>query len=49
MTKDQMVGWHQWMPLDDSMDMNYSKLQMAKDREACCAVVHGACKESNTS
>ena len=29
----------------DSMDMSFSKLQeMEKDREAWCAVVHGAAK-----
>ena len=37
MTRDEMVGWHH-----DSMDMNLNKLrEMMKDREACCAVVHG--------
>ena len=31
--------------ITDSMDMNLSKLQeMVKDREAWCAVVHGAAK-----
>ena len=31
--------------ITDSMDMNFSKLQeMVKDREACCAAVHGVTK-----
>ena len=31
--------------ITDSMDMNLSKLwETVKDREACCAVVHGAAK-----
>ena len=40
MTEDKMVGWHH-----NSMDMSLSKLQeMVTDREAWCAVVHGAGK-----
>ena len=35
--------------ITNSMDMNFNKLQMVKDREACCAAVHGARKESNTT
>ena len=31
--------------ITDSMDMSWSKLQeMVKDREACCASVHGVAK-----
>ena len=31
--------------ITDSMDVNLSKLQeMVKDREACCAAVHGVTK-----
>ena len=38
--EDEMVEWHH-----DSMDMNLNKLQeMVKDKEACCAVVHGITK-----
>ena len=28
--------------ITDSMDMSLSKLQEMKDREACCAIVHGS-------
>ena len=36
-SEDEMVGWHHWL-----MDMNLSKLwKMVKDREACCAALHG--------
>ena len=32
--------------ITDAMDMNFSKLQeMVRDREAWCAVVHGASKD----
>ena len=40
MTEDEMLNG-----ITDSMDMNLSKLwEMVKDREAWCAVVHGATK-----
>ena len=56
MTEDEMVRWQHWFnghefeqtPGDgttNSMDVSLSKIQeIVKDREACCAVVHGAAK-----
>ena len=36
--------------ITDSTDVSVSKLQeIAKDRGAWCAVVHGGCKESDTT
>ena len=49
MTKDKMVTKDEMdKGLDgttNSMDVSLSKIQeIVKDREACCAVVHGAAK-----
>ena len=39
----QKMGWLDG--ITNSVDMNFSKLQeIVKDREACCAAVHGAAK-----
>ena len=39
MTEDQMDG------ITDTIDMSLSKLrEIVKDREACCAAVHGVAK-----
>ena len=37
-------GWYRmrWSDIIDSMDMNLSKLwEIVKDRETCCAAIHG--------
>ena len=39
-TEDEMAEWHQHL-----MDMSLSELlELVKDREACCAAVHGVTK-----
>ena len=44
-TEDEMVGRHQQL-----MDMSLSKLrEMVKDKEVCCAAVHGGHKELDTT
>ena len=44
MTEDEMIGG-----IIDLMDMSLSKLQeMVKDREVCCAAVHGVTESDTT-
>ena len=40
MTKDEMVGWHHQL---DGHEFEQT-LGEVKDREACCAAVHGVTK-----
>ena len=40
MTEDKMVGWHDRFNEHESDQT----LEIVKDREACCAIVHGVAK-----